>query len=132
VDNLTVLVAEDDQDIQDLLCELLALRDFRTIRAANGGEALDQARAEAPDLCLLDIRMPVLDAHEVLAELRRDPATAHLPVLFCTATVPSERAGEDQQAAARADGYVRKPFTAKGLFAEIDRVLHARGTSPAR
>ncbi|MFH2008759.1 MAG: response regulator [bacterium] len=65
----TILVAEDDRDLQDLY-ELLLGRAYRIIRAYNGQEAVEQFEAHRPDLTLMDIKMPVLSGREAITRIR--------------------------------------------------------------
>src|SRR5581483_10525460 len=95
----------------------------QVISAADGEEALALARAEAPDLCILDVMMPKLSGLEVLRALRLDPATAGARILLLTA-----RAAEyDVEAgfAGGADDYVVKPFSPQELGSRV-RALLAR------
>jgi len=82
-----VLVADDDVDLLELACIQLEEAGFRVARATDGDEALRIAREQLPDLCVLDVIMPGLRGHEVLAALRDDEATVAIPVLLVTATL---------------------------------------------
>ena len=83
--NLTVVLAEDDPDIQ-LVARLSLKRAGFIVRVVgNGQEALDAIRLQAPDVVLLDWMMPELDGPETCRQLKADPATAGIPVIFLTA-----------------------------------------------
>jgi CheY-like chemotaxis protein len=81
-----VLVVDDDTDTVELLALSLTLCHRWDVRTVTMGlQALEICRTEALDAVLLDVEMPVMDGREVLAALRADPRTAHLPVIFVTA-----------------------------------------------
>ena len=117
-----VLIVEDDPEINQLLCEYAQIAGFRTRSALSGTAALALATAEAPNLVLLDLMLPDIDGFEVLRRLKRDPALAHVPVVFLTALT-----AEDSRAQGRALGavdYLTKPFDPDELLAVMHR--HAR------
>jgi two-component system cell cycle sensor histidine kinase/response regulator CckA len=68
-----------------LLVTLLGYRGHRLREAADGAEALEQVRMERPDLVIADILMPTMDGYELVRQLRADPTTAPIPVIFYTA-----------------------------------------------
>ena len=82
---MTVVLAEDDPDIQ-LVARLALKRAGFTVRVVgNGQEALDAIHQEPPDVVLLDWMMPELDGPETCRRLKADPATAAIPIVFLTA-----------------------------------------------
>ncbi len=124
-----ILVVEDDEDIQQLVEYNLLKAGYKVSVAETGEEGLRQARAEHPDLVVLDLMLPGLDGLEVCRTLRRDPATARLPVVMLTAK--GEEADIVTGLELGADDYVTKPFSPKVLLARIRAVLRRRGR-PAR
>jgi diguanylate cyclase (GGDEF)-like protein len=117
-----VLVVEDDPDTLDLLAGLLE-DGYEVSTAADGEDGVRVAKAELPDAILLDLYLPRLDGFGALEELRRDPRTAEIPVIFLSAQ-------RDDLVRARgihlgAADFVVKPFSAAELRARIDRVLQA-------
>jgi diguanylate cyclase (GGDEF)-like protein len=116
-----VLVAEDDAPTRAMID--LALHDagYDCVLAADGRAALEQARATRPDLVLLDVGMPVMTGDEVHRELRRDPRTRYIPVVFVTA----KRTTAEMAARLRngADDFVAKPFDIDELVARIASAL---------
>ncbi len=109
----TVLVADDDRDVLNLVRFRLEREGVRVVTASDGEAALQLARDERPDVCVLDVMMPKLNGFEVLKELRDDEATAGIRVILLTA-----RAGEsdvDQAFDVGADDYVTKPFNPQEL-----------------
>ena len=83
----TVLVADDDEDILQLVSFRLERAGYTVVTAADGPEALAAARQHQPDLAVLDVMMPGLNGYEVTRQLRADPATAAIPVILLTARV---------------------------------------------
>ncbi len=117
----SLLVVDDDCDVAMGLCALLRARGYGVEHARDGREALDRLACDPiPDLVLLDYEMPQLDGEEVLRRLRRDPRTAHLPVLFATASTI------DLSRMRKVSGLLRKPYPRHVLFAMIERLLAAR------
>jgi DNA-binding response OmpR family regulator len=109
----TVLVADDEDDILNLVRFRLEREGYRVLTAADGQAALELARAEAPDLCVLDVMMPKVGGLEVLKELRSDPRTASLRVILLTAR--AQDSDVDQGFEVGADDYVTKPFSPQEL-----------------
>ena len=118
---LTILVADDDPDIQSLVVLRLERSGYRVIRASNGEEALELALAEHPDLAVLDIMMPKLDGCEVTRSLRSHPETADMPVILLTARV--QDGDVTRGLAAGATDYVKKPFSPQELGARVASIL---------
>ena len=109
----TVLVADDDRDVLNLVRFRLEREGVRVLTASDGEAALQLAREEVPELCVLDVMMPKLSGFEVLKLLREDGATAGIRVILLTA-----RAGDsdvDQAFDVGADDYVTKPFNPQEL-----------------
>ena len=118
-----VLVADDEEDIR-LLVTLAVRKAGCTVVAslADGAQALAAARAERPDLVVLDVSMPGATGLEVCAALRAGPDTAGCRVLLLSAGAsPADVAAG---LAAGADAYLPKPFTVAGLVAQV-RLLTA-------
>jgi phosphate regulon transcriptional regulator PhoB len=128
---MDVLVVEDEPDIRALIVHHLTREGFRCRTAATGVEALGRVRAAAPDLIVLDLMLPELDGLEVCRRLRRDPATAGVPIIMLTA-----KADEVDRVVGLemgADDYVAKPFSPKELVARVRAVLRrARPAEGAR
>ena len=82
--HFTLLIVDDDKHNRLLLTELFE-GEYKIIQAKNGLQALELARAHAPDLILLDVLMPEMDGMAVIRALKRDDATRHIPVIFITA-----------------------------------------------
>lgn len=82
----TILVADDSATNRLLLITVLGYAGYRIIEATDGVEALEIARAEHPDLVITDIVMPNMGGTELVNCLRADPAVAHIPIIFYTAS----------------------------------------------
>src|SRR5260370_6337912 len=81
-----ILIVDDDADIREVAqVSLELLGHYEVWTAASGRDGVDSARTRQPDAILLDVMMPDLDGPATLAELRADPATRDIPVLFLTA-----------------------------------------------
>ena len=123
----TLLVVDDAPENIELMSELL--RDRYRVKIANGGAAaLRICRAKpAPDLVLLDIMMPEMDGYEVCRQLKVDPATADIPVIFLTAL----SAVEDEQKGFRlgAVDYITKPVSPPLLLARVRTHLRLKASA---
>jgi CheY-like chemotaxis protein len=122
---MKVLIVDDDEDIR-LVSELAIRRigKWEAVVAATGEEALDRARAEQPDVILLDVMMPSLNGPATLALLREEPATSSIPVIFLTAKVQKHEV--ERYMALGATGVIRKPFDVMTLADEIRRIVEGQ------
>ncbi len=112
-----ILWADDNADMRDYVKRLLSDR-YEVEAVADGREALEAARRQAPELVLADVMMPRLDGFGLLHELRAEEGTRALPVVLLSA-----RAGEEARIEglkAGADSYLVKPFSARELLAVVD------------
>lgn len=117
----TVLVADDEAKIVDLIENYLRADGFVVIRALNGKAALTAIKAKKPDCVLLDINMPELDGLSVAKEVRK---ASDVPIIFLTA-----RTDEIDRIVGfeiGADDYVSKPFSPRELVARVKAVLRRR------
>lgn len=118
-----ILVAEDDDEIADILMSYLRRAGMRTLRAADGEQALNIQRFSKPDLILLDIQLPVFDGWRVLSTLRKD---SNVPVIMVTAL--DQDVDKLMGLRLGADDYVIKPFNPSEVVARVEAVL--RRTKP--
>jgi phosphate regulon transcriptional regulator PhoB len=126
-----VLVVEDEPDIRRLVVLHLESDGFRCRTAANGLDALREAKANVPDLVVLDLMLPGLDGLEVCRRLRGDASTAGVPIIMLTAK--SDEVDRVVGLEVGADDYVAKPFSPKELVARVRAVLRrARPSQPTR
>jgi DNA-binding response OmpR family regulator len=103
-----ILVVEDETQILLNIQEILELAEFSVITGADGKVGLQLAKTKNPDLIICDIMMPGLNGYEVLQELRQEPKTADIPLIFLTAKI--ERNDFRQGMVLGADDYISKPF----------------------
>ena len=117
----TILVVDDERDIQELIRYNLAKDGYRVESVGSGEEALRRVRPVAPDLIILDLMLPGLDGLEVCKRLKAEGRSAQIPIIMLTAK------GEDADVVAGlelgADDYVVKPFSPRVLLARIKAVL---------
>lgn len=113
----SILIVDDEQDILDLLTFNLQKEGYDTLAAADGDSALELARLSAPDLIILDVMLPGKDGWEVLRELRRDPGTRNIPVVFLTAK--DSDIDEVVGLELGADDYIVKPVSMHKLVARV-------------
>ena len=123
---MKVLLVDDEEDIRKIgRLSLEAVGKFQTVMAAGALEAIALARAELPDLILMDMMMPGMDGLEALATLKSIPELQHIPVLFMTAKV--QRHEIDHYLRVGAIGVIQKPFDPMTLPGEIKRIMAAHG-----
>ena len=125
-----ILVVDDEPDAVELVEFNLKNAGFEVVTAADGAQALKKARAALPDLIVLDLMLPEVDGLEVCKLLRRDAATAGIPILMLTA-----KAAEIDRVLGLelgADDYVTKPFSPRELTLRIKGLLRRRQTAEVK
>jgi two-component system cell cycle response regulator DivK len=122
-----VLVVEDNPANMKLAALLLRNAGHVVLCAADAETGLTLARAERPDLILMDIQLPGMDGFAATAVLKQDPATAGIPVIALTAMAMKE--DQEKSRAAGCDGYISKPLRYQELYAAIDALLARRGAA---
>ena len=120
-----ILVVDDSPINLVLACDVLELAGHVTLKATNGREALEVAAKGHPDLVLMDLRMPVMNGTEAMLELKRNPATAHIPVVALTAS--AMKGDCEALLASGFDGYISKPFDATRFAQVVAGYLHGGG-----
>lgn len=121
-----VLVIDDEPQIRRFLDISLRAQGYRVDLAENGHEGLSRLAAHGADLVILDLGLPDLDGHEVLAQLR---GWSQVPVLVLT--VRADEAGKVRVLDAGANDYVTKPFGIEELMARVRALLRMRAQPPA-
>lgn len=116
-----ILIVEDEQDILDLVQLYLKKEGYRTYTASTGLEGLRQAKAEQPDLVVLDLMLTEMDGLEVCKQIRADPRLSRTPIIMLTAK--AEEADTVIGLELGADDYVTKPFSPKALVARVKALL---------
>lgn len=119
-----IFIIEDEPDLIQALFMRLKAEGYRTAGATDGTTAARRAGEEQPDLILLDICLPGCDGFAVFQELRQQPATEHIPIVFLTA----RSAMDDRQKARHlgAAGYIVKPFQWPDLMRVLRKILASR------
>ena len=124
IDHAKILLVDDEPDLIDTIQCRLEANNFVVSTAFNGEEGLQKAASDKPDLILLDTNMPVMNGHEMLEHLRKDPDLKNIPVIMCTALCEAQ-----DIAAASSYGisdYVTKPFDYADLIEKIANALENR------
>ena len=117
----TILVIDDDTDILELLKMSLVSDGFQVITASDGISGLELAKADQPDLILLDVMMPQMDGLQVIEKLKADTETNAIPVLWLTAK--SQTVDKLRGLEIGGDDYITKPFDLREVTARINAVL---------
>ncbi len=121
---MKVLIAEDENDLRDVLEAYLTHAGYEAVTAKNGAEALEYSRGGDLDVVVMDIMMPVMDGVEALGRMRQEGNNVPVLLLTAKAEVKDRIAGLD----AGADDYLSKPFAMGELLARL-RSLTRRGTA---
>ena len=116
-----ILIAEDERDIRDLITFTLRYAGYDVIATTNGEEAVAAARAEAPDLILMDVRMPKMTGYEACEIIKKEARLTHSPVVFLSAK--GQEAEVRTGLEAGADEYILKPFAPDQLTAKLKEIL---------
>jgi DNA-binding response OmpR family regulator len=120
----TILVADDEEDLRELVTYRLTRSGYRVIGAGDGQEALELAAERTPDLMVLDVMMPKLDGYELTRRVRAEAALRSIPVILLTAR--SQESDIDRGFEVGADDYLKKPFNPDELVARVRAVLGRR------
>lgn len=119
-----ILVVEDDPVNQMILSDFLAANGYATIAASTGQEGITRFERDAPDLLLLDVRLPGKDGIEVCREIKGLPRGQATPILLMSAVYSEhDQPTRAEQSRALADGYLTKPFDLVALLASVRQLL---------
>ncbi len=116
-----ILVVEDQEDNVQILRDLLTSAGFEMIEALDGEEGVRMAKAERPDLILMDIQLPLLDGYEATRRIKAVPALRAIPIIVVTSYALS--GDEDKAREAGCDAYVAKPYSPRELLAKVRELL---------
>ncbi len=117
-----ILVVDDNADLLQMIRMLLEERGgHEVILSAEGEDGLAKARANPPDLAIIDVMMPGMNGYEVCRRLRQNPATAQIPIIILTAR--GQPVDRETALAAGADEYIAKPVTMAELLERVSRLL---------
>lgn len=124
VENKTILIIDDDDDIREFLGDLLMTEGYATQGAESGRRGIEMASQLKPDLVLLDIMMPEMDGYEVCENLKSEAATRDIPVVMVT--VKNDIADISRSLVTGASGFIVKPFDTESLLQVVEMVLTQR------
>ncbi|MBI5630504.1 MAG: response regulator [Elusimicrobia bacterium] len=116
-----ILLADDEPDLLIVIKQSLEMAGFHVETVDNGRQALDSIRARAPDIAILDLRMPGMDGFEVCRELRKDSLYEHLPLILLSAA--GTRDTKIKGLNLGADDFITKPVDLQELLARIHMIL---------
>lgn len=122
----SVLIIEDEKNIQHFMSKILKRQDYRVLCSDTGKEGLELIRSQCPDIILLDLGLPDMDGDEIIRSVR---TWSSIPII-----VISARSAEDEKVCALdlgADDYITKPFGISELMARVRTALRHRGVSAA-
>ena len=121
----TILIADDEPDVLELLKKGLSAEGYSVLVADNGREALTKAREKHPDLVILDVLMPDISGGSVGLTLQEDPRTKDIPVIFLSCTFSED--GKHRKGPLFA-GHMRlpKPYDMEQLLAAVRQMLHEK------
>jgi len=124
----TILIIEDNPLNLELATDILEAAGYTVRQALSGEEGLRAARADPPDLILMDLRLPGVDGYAALRALKADPGTSHVPTVALTAQ--AMKGDEAKVRAAGFDGYITKPIDTRTLPETVARLLGGDGAPP--
>jgi len=119
--NELILIVEDNEKNMKLVRDLLQVKGYRTLEAGTAEDGIRQAKAELPQLILMDIQLPGMDGITALGHLRADPKTKKIPVLAVTASAMTH--DRKKIMAAGFDGYQSKPINMKEFLEAVRQTL---------
>ena len=122
-DKRKILIVDDEPNVRKLLRTVLNKK-FTVLEAEDGGQAVDMACAEKPDLILMDIMMPKMDGYTSCYALKSEPATRSIPIIMLTAIDLKLNLQLSKEIGA--DGYITKPFNSRDL---LDNIAHFLATA---
>lgn len=122
-----ILIVDDEPDILEFIKYLLDREDYLVDTATNGSEAIQKSKIFKPELILMDVMMPVMDGIEACRQIKMQPDTKNVFVIFLTAR--SEEYSEIAGFEAGADDYINKPVKPRVLLSRIKAILK-RGKNP--
>ncbi len=112
-----ILVVEDQEDNRTIVRDLLTNAGYEVIEATTGTDGVSVAKAERPDLILMDIQLPGIDGYEAARQIKADPSTERTPIIAVTSYALS--GDENKAIEAGCDAYFAKPFSPRKLLDKI-------------
>jgi len=120
-ENKRLLLIDDDPNLILLVKDYLEFRGYEVVTAENGREALEVLEQEIPDMIICDVMMPEMDGYTLVDQVRQDPRTSWIPVLFLSAKGQSQDRVKGLNTGA--DVYMVKPFEPEELVAQVESSL---------
>ncbi len=128
-DRTTVLLVEDTEDNRQMMSSLLEMSGYRVVEALNGKQAVEVARAERPEVILMDLSLPFIDGLEATREIRSLPEFRNVPIIAVSAHDSADFHGE--ALAAGCNVYVTKPVDFPELEELVQKLLTRNGKGRA-
>jgi len=122
-----ILIAEDERDIRDLVSFTLTFAGYEVVTATNGVEAVDLAKQVAPDLVLMDVRMPRMTGYEACIVMKADASLKDIPVIFLSAKGQESEIQTGLEVGAVE--YILKPFSPDELTERVGIILKKHSKS---
>src|ERR1700758_1607292 len=116
-----ILVVEDQEDDRQIIRDVLAGTNYEITEAEDGEQALAAVAKERPDLILMEIQLPSIDAYETMRRIRTDPGLLSVPIIAVISYAPSEE--QLKARTAGCDDFVPKPYSPHQLLAKIRSYL---------
>jgi len=116
-----ILIVEDEESLLKLESILLTTKGYLVQGATTGLAALEAIASETPDLILLDIMLPELDGFEVCKQVKKNPQTRHIPIIFLSAKKTPEDLARSKEVGG--DQYITKPFKSARVMEAIEKLL---------
>lgn len=116
-----LLLIDDDPNLILLVKDYLEFRGYEVVTAENGREALEVLEQDVPDMIICDVMMPEMDGYQLVSNIRQDPKTSWIPVLFLSAKGQSQDRVKGLNIGA--DVYMVKPFEPEELVAQVESSL---------
>jgi len=116
-----ILVVEDQEDLRGILRDLLTSSGYEMLEAADGQAGVDKAKAEKPDLILMDIQMPVMDGYEATRQIKANLDLKSIPIVAVSSF--AMKGDEEKARASGCDHYVTKPYSPMQLLRMVRNVL---------
>ena len=127
-DKKTILVVEDDGDMNELICAVLQEAGYNTVSVSSGEKGLEKARKEKPDLVLLDVMLPEMDGVDVCRCITSGESTKGVPVIMVT--IRKELSTKLASYIAGARRFITKPFGVEELLGEVEKTLKQKRMPP--
>lgn len=124
--NAKILIVDDEEEVLNILYKKLSTFGYQVIRATSGKEAFTKAKTYSPHIILMDIVLPDIHGSEVVKQLKEDPSTELIPVIFLSgiASKDPETGKSTVKIGSREYPAVPKPFTLEELLTEIRKFVN--------